>query len=676
MMTRRWETILYGLLLFVCLDVSAIPATTDPEEKLPKIERRIPAPLPDHPGNIYLEGESVSVRLGEDIPQTAMSWILYDDQHQKVKNGDVFYAGYRVASISIGQLPIGWYRMEFSDTDGKPVGWTTAAVLKRLEAPTPLDSPICIDTAMAWFARNNEVEQTVHANLATLAGANWIRDRITWKEMQPQRGQTTDERTTYDLAADIQANAGLRVLQVFHHTADWAVDTTLDGPNAGKHFPRDLRDMYNLGKAMAKRFHGKVHAWEPWNEANIEQFGGQTVDEMCSLQKAAYLGFKAGDPDVIVGWNVYTTLPTMQHTQGLIDNGSFQYYDTYNIHTYEWHHDYHRFWEPARQAAGGKPMWVTEADRGLPFETPRPWYEQSQENEMHKARYIAQAYASSLSAGCTRHFHFILGNYAEESNHCQFGLLRKDFTPRPAYVAFVAVGRLLAGARFLTIWKKPEQPDVQAYVFDAWPDGRNREVIVLWAEKPVDWKDRNKTTAAWPLPAELKIEQIYDFLGRPIERPRQIGGSAIFVVCEPKAFIPEAWNKPILPRPLDQPACPVVLQVQLPRNLRVRISPIEWSQGFEYQIPVKEKTPLTLYAYNFSDSPAAGTVEVTNLPSDWTVEPKSWPIQIEPMGRYRFEADLLIPSKLFGKPPAGSVQLKGQFGDKGQCSLAFAVQGK
>jgi hypothetical protein len=652
---------------------SAVATLDNPEQGLPKIERTIPAPLPDHPGNIYLEGESVSIRVGPDIPQSAAIWILYDDAHKKLKEGPVLQAGYRAESISIGALPIGWYRMEFADADGKPSGWTTAAVLKKLAAPTPLDSPVCVDTAMAWFARDNAAEQERHANLATLAGVNWVRDRITWKDMQPQRAKTTDARTTYDMAADIQSKAGLRVLQVFHYSADWATEAA-DGPDPGKHFPRDLRDMYNLGKAMAQRFHGKVHAWEPWNEANIEMFGGQTVDEMCSLQKAAYLGFKAGDPDVIVGWNVYTTLPTKQHTQGLADNGTFPYYDTYNIHTYEWHHDYARLWEPARQAAGGKPLWVTEADRGIPFETPAPWYEQSQENEMHKARYIAQAYACSLSAGCTRHFQFILGNFAEEANHTQFGLLRKDFTPRPAYAAFAAVGRFLAGAKFLTIWKFPDQPDTKMYVFNARPDGKDRQVIILWAEKPVDWAERNKTTAPWPLPENIRIEQVYDYLGRPIERPQQIGGAAVFVVCEPQIAVPDA--SPVASHPENLPACPVVLQIQMPRDLRVKIAPIEWSQGFEYQVPTGQETPLVMYAYNFSDAAADGTVKLANLPAGWTLEPKDWPIKIAPMDRQRFEAKLKIVPSSDGKTLMGSVQLLGNFGSAGESRLSLAIQGK
>jgi hypothetical protein len=56
----------------------------------------------------------------------------------------------------------------------------------------------------------------------------------------------------------------------------------------------------------------------------------------------------------------------------------------------------------------------------------------------------------------SQHFHFILGHY-HEPNGVQFGLLRRDLTPRPAYVALAAVGRLLAGARTLGWWHPDER---------------------------------------------------------------------------------------------------------------------------------------------------------------------------------------------------------------------------
>lgn len=673
----------HGLLaagyLSVCLcGWRAMASAADPESRLPAIARQVPVPLAEHPGNIYLEGEAVSVRVGSEIPPAATTWILYDAERQRVAAGEVGVRAADSPAISIGALPVGWYRMEFFDADGQPAGWTTAAVLGRLAAPTPLDSPICVDAAVAWFARDDVAEQARHASLAALAGVNWIRDRMTWREMEPQRGQFADPPTNYDRAAQVQCEAGLRVLQVFHLTPPWAGDQTLDGRRITARFPRDLRDMFRFCREMARRFHGQVHAWEPWNEANVDTFGGHTVDEMCSLQKAAYLGFKAGDPQVIVGWNAYATIPTMHHAQGLADNQAGAYYDTYNIHSYDWHHGYLPLWEPARQAAGGKPLWVTEADRGLPCATPAPWQDQSPEHELHKARYIAQAYACSLSAGCQRHFQFVLGNYAEDAHRTQFGLLRQDLTPRPAYVALAAVGRLLAGAKFETIWRCTDQPDAHVYLFNAWPDGVNRQVIVLWAERPVDWSDRNQVQTPWPLPEQLQIEQVYDYLGRPIERPHAIGGSAVFAVCAPGALSPRTPPDPD-PAPVPPPpevASPFVLQIQMPSSLRVMIQPIEWSQGYEYQVPVGQEVPLVFFGYNFSDQAAAGTVEVEQLPDGWTLEPMRWSLETDAMDRCRFEARLVLPAATAGQSLAGVIRMRGDFGAGKKCVLAFAVHGK
>ena len=668
-----------------CLVLFTVLASTvsgsDPEAALPQVVRRIPSPLPDHPGNIYLAGESVSVRVGAEIPASATKWTVFDAEHQPIVTGDLVVEGRRLEVVSAGALPLGWYRIEFADSEGKPAGWTSAAVLQPLPEPTPLDSPICVDPAMAWFARDDAAEQARHANLASLAGVNWVRDRIAWREMEPERGVFAANPKNYDLVAQIQADAGLRVLQVFHDTPAWAGDKELDGEHTRGHFPRDLRDMYTFCREMARRFQGKVQAWEPWNEANIEMFGGHTVDEMCSLQKAAYLGFKAGDPGVLVGWNVYTTLPTMEHTHGLERNQASAYFDTYNIHTYEWHHEYRRLWEPARLAAGDKPLWVTEADRGLRYDTEGPWFDHTPDNEMRKARYIAQAYACSLSAGASRHFQFVLVNYSEDFNHTQFGMLRKDLTPRPAYVALAAVGRLLAGAKFVGIWNRPDQPDTHVYVFRTPRGGAEQTVFVVWAERNVDWPERDKTTAPWPLPDTLPISELYDYLGRPITRPQEISGAAVFAVSSAPVELPvelpdlEKNATPALSATMPG-VCSVVLQAQLPRPQRVKIQPLEWSQGFEYEVVAGQDVTVTIYAYNFSAGVAEGTLTVAELPAGWVLEPQQWPLRIEPMDRVRLECRLVIPAGASGEVGTGTIRMQGDFGTVGQSALGIAVRGK
>jgi hypothetical protein len=173
--------------------------------------------------------------------------------------------------------------------------------------------------------------------------------------------------------------------------------------------------------------------------ANLAAFGGHTVDQMCAWQKATWLGL--GDPSVLVCWNVTAAVPAPEHTAGVAANGTWPYFDTYNIHTYDWSHSYDDLWAPAREAVAGRPLWITEADRGTRHLGNAPWFDLEPRLERLKAEWIAQSYAGSLFAGARRHFHFILGHY-HEPNGVQFGLLRLDLTPRPAYVALAAVGAL------------------------------------------------------------------------------------------------------------------------------------------------------------------------------------------------------------------------------------------
>jgi len=637
------------------------------------VERGIPVPLSDHPGNVYLDTEMVWVRVPAEIPKEIRSWRALDDRGRMVCSGMFSKHSAALPSrIGLGQLPVGWYRVEFLDEQHSCLYWTTAAVLKELRAPVPQDSPVCVDSATAWFAKGQRGDQAGLSSLAALAGVNWIRDRLTWRELEPRPGAITGADTTYDSAALIQMRHGLKVLQVFHATPDWAWNTGLDGEHPSGRFVRDLRHVYRFCKAMAERFKGRVYAWEPWNEANVSTFGGHTVDEMCSYQKAAYLGFKAGDPTVTVCWNVYTTVPTPQHTQGLFDNEAWSYFDTYNIHTYEWAHDYELLWAPARQAACGKPIWVTEADRGIKYVGPEPWCELSRDDEIRKAQYIAQSYASSLYAGSIRHFHFILGHYYERHNGVQFGLLRKDMTPRPAYVALAAVGRLLAGAKCLGRWVVPGQEDAHVIVFRAWPDGLERDVLVAWAEKKVDWPQRGKTKVDFALPESWGVEVTFDYFGRRLaEVPPELTGEALFVVLPAGQTDEVELTSVVRSSRREDQVCPIVLQVQMPSIANMKVEPLPWSQGYEYRIDPNEFYLLRMFAYNFGSEPVKGTIRVKDKPSNWVLDREVWSLSIDPMQRELFETVLTVPAG-----QAGTLRLTGDFGSVGKSALAFRMHGK
>jgi len=632
----------------VCLGLRERPQP-DLNRPLQTIPRKIPTARPQHPGNVFLYDEDVNI----NIPERASSWRLLDEHRNVIRQGSI---DEKTTSLEINNLGIGWYRIEFLDEGGKVLDWTTAAVLAPLAEPVPQDSPICVDSATSWFASNQPGRQERFAHLAALAGVNWIRDRMSWGGFQREPDKFPNE-TTYDTAATFQAQYGVKVLQVFHDIPGWAADKELDGQNRSRRFPRDLRDLYKFCKAMAQRYKGRVLAWEPWNEANITVFGGHTIDEMCAHQKAAYLGYKAGDPDLTVCWNVYAGAGTPLHTQGVLENQTWPYFETYNIHSYQKPDDYLKQFAPAREAACGRPIWITECGVRAMAETGRPWSELSKEDEIKQAEFIAHSYASSLFAGVNRHFFFILGNFNERG--VQFGLLRNDQTPRPGYVALATLGRFLAGARCMGRWIPQENPAVRVYAFNSRPDGRQRDVLIIWAKK----------STTWPLPKSLPVEAIYDYLGRPLDKntPAKIDSASVFIVLPKGAAQKLPLESPIRSSEFrgGKPS-PVVLQLQMHNDATLL-------NRQAHSVPANKETNLNLLAYNFSDKTVTGTITVQNSPQGCKLTPDCWEVTLNPMERKHLPARVTVNASGTDKANNGWIKLQADFANAGRPVLAFRL---
>jgi len=167
------------------------------------IHRRVPMPLPDHPGNIFVEGQRLSVVVPEAAAEPGMPWRLFDDAGVLLRSGALTSVESELGRLDLGLMGIGWYRIEFGSLEPWSRLHTTAAVLGQLKAPTPVNSPICVDSATAWFARDDTEGQRRLACFAALAGVNWVRDRLRWSDLQPQDGPLKAGSTTYDTAVRV-----------------------------------------------------------------------------------------------------------------------------------------------------------------------------------------------------------------------------------------------------------------------------------------------------------------------------------------------------------------------------------------------------------------------------------------------------------------------------------------
>ena len=226
-------------------------------------------------------------------------------------------------------------------------------------AASPRGSPI---TAQA-FPRNDRygIAHISYGNgsfsperyeFARSAGVGWNRWAFYWNEIE--RAPEAFDYSTQDATVAADRAQGLRILGVILGTPAWAAEGArvtglpqpqvgqrgysevgriqahgATGPNTTTMPPRGLEravfsdgtDTPGPGKTInadnpwarfvyqtAKRYRGKVHAWEIWNEpdftpnASTDWFGfwDGTIEDYARLLKVGYLAVKAADPDAIV----------------------------------------------------------------------------------------------------------------------------------------------------------------------------------------------------------------------------------------------------------------------------------------------------------------------------------------------------------------------------------------
>jgi hypothetical protein len=591
--------------------------------------RTLPKPLPSHPGNIFLAGEEVVL----PIPTNEIgAWRLLDYDGKEL--------GKPVAQegkLDLGCLSVGFYSVHAES----PTRWISCAVLEPLKSPTPYDSPVGIDVAMSWFFPTNEMDAV--ANLCTLAGVNRVRDRLSWQQMEPQRGKWLPPNQ-YDYAAEAQAHTGLQVLQVNHTSPQWA-------SLVSKRFPLDLRDAYYFYREVAHRWRGEVTAFEPWNEADASNFGGYTGAEMAAFQKAAYLGLKAGNPDVTASLNPFGLHNRIQ-INDLDANEAWPYFDTFDFHHYVPFDEYPTIYSRFRAATEGRPLWITECAWPVKWTGDDKLKEPDDADLRMQAERLTKTFVSSLYEGSAATFYFMLPHYAE--GQTQFGLLRPDLTPRPAYVALAAVGRLLADAKPLGRLTAVTEA-VRGFVFSAKPDGQDREVLVVWSTT-------NGTSMALP----AGCEEVLDHLGRIKTESDQLtlSSAPIFVVL-PKGSARRLVLQPPPQLPVfrQEKPSPVVMQTIWPQN---QVS-LAYSA---YQLSSEKTETVPLFIYNFSDNPVSGTLKV-EVPESWQANSFE-PLQLEPQSRHELKLQLNCRPASVAQL-ANTVRVSGDFGAAGKTLLSLRV---
>ena len=396
--------------------------------------------------------------------------------------------------------------------------------------------------------------------LATLADLGWTTLRVDfrWAAAEPSRGD--DQLALYDdLVARAQAN-GVRLIGVLTYGAPWAA-----AASGGDEFypPDDPADFARFAAAAARRFKGRVAAWEIWDAPNASGLTWKPVADAARyavLAQAAAKAIRKVDRKVTVV------------TGGL---ASFEDLATYGS---EW-----AFFAAAKKArasflnpfkaAGLQPYTYlasapevdangtvssvdhlidafrlrlvrAKAKRLAPWATAIGWPTSTTApgiSEEDQARYLVRAATIALSDQIEKFCWTALSDDegAATIPEASFGLIRPGTTlpldPKPAYTAAKVFAQLLAGARFVDDLRGRLELDNDAFAFSfqGVKQGIVTTVVVAWATHdgvdvhiPIDALSPNKI-------------QVVSMLGDVTEKPKDalvapltLGPSPVYVITK------------------------------------------------------------------------------------------------------------------------------------------------
>ncbi len=316
-------------------------------------------------------------------------------------------------------------------------------------------NPFAVLSFLAWdhpwngnmYGQRRDIERA--ADLMREAGVGFVRVDFYWQDIEPARGDFRFGR--YDAIVDTLRSRGINVLGILHYSADWASSC-----GAWNCAPRDNADFTSYATAVMTRYKGKVGYWEVWNEPDSRIYWEPQdgLQRYVTLLKDVYIAAKRVDPGIkILNGGLAGGLAAVNR---LYDAGAGGYFDIMNIHVFEapvhkgaihavcaYARLTHRVM--TRKGDGDKKIWITEIGcPGVPFGTTKSaklknWWAGRNPSEKDQALWVRSVYTEVLK---DPHVERVFWAFFQDTrNHWNdgtdyFGLVRKDFSRKPAFFSF------------------------------------------------------------------------------------------------------------------------------------------------------------------------------------------------------------------------------------------------
>jgi polysaccharide biosynthesis protein PslG len=346
-----------------------------------------------------------------------------------------------------------------------------------LLAPAPaLAAPLAGVQAHLLWSDVDDAEVARQLDLARDAGARLVRVDVGWASVEPEgKGRWSDWYLgRLDRVVAAARARGLWPLLTFWETPCWASSAPAAARQGcegswwergvQRYTPANPADYADALAFLAGRYGGRV-AWEIWNEPNSDDYyrAADPARDYAALVKAAYRAAMAAAPRVTVlaGSLMWADA---EFTEALYDAGIRGNFDAFSIHPYSddrspldrgldpwvrgsFIRGVPRVHDVMVEHRDAKPLWLTEF--GWSTTTTRGaanWLDGV--DERTQARYVGDALAqmaawSYVQAGV--YFNVVDTSPERASTIGNFGLVRHDGRPKPAYRAFRSGVKAIAG---------------------------------------------------------------------------------------------------------------------------------------------------------------------------------------------------------------------------------------
>ena len=306
------------------------------------------------------------------------------------------------------------------------------------------------------------------------AGVRWLRYFPEWQTIQPRQGAWNWEPADR-MAVNAREN-GIQLTGLFCYFAPWA--SADGGTRRGP--VKDMQYWRDYVRACVSRYKNDIRHWEVWNEFNGSFYQGiDKPREYADLTVAAYEEAKKADPNAMIGMSVANF--DVGFLDAAVKAGAADHFDFVCVHPYE---------NAGALMAGGEsgylslagslrrmlkannqrediPLWITEVGYQAPV-APDAVADAAQ------AENLAKVYVLSMAQGFERVCWFEARGpaYGHGTDH---GIIRQDWTPRPAYTALQTLTRTLGDNPAYAGWLKIDK-DGYGFVFE----NAGKSALVAW----------------------------------------------------------------------------------------------------------------------------------------------------------------------------------------------------